>query len=578
MKVTGARLLVEALKKENVEVVFGYPGGYIIPAFDELYGEESIELILPRHEQGLIHAADGYARSTGRVGVCLVTSGPGATNTITGLATANFDSVPIVCFTGQVPLKLIGKSAFQEADVVELTKSVCKRNYIVNDRKDLGYIIKEAFYIASTGRPGPVVVDLSVDILKAMGDDYYPETTNVSGYCPLIKGDPRQIAMVAEKLSKASKPLLLAGGGLHVSNGCDIFREFAEKIGAPVVSSLLGKGTIPGDHPLYIGMVGMHGVYAANKAITDCDLLFTIGTRLNDRMTGNLDYFAPNAEIIHIDIDPTNIGKNVPVEISIVGDAKAILEQLLPLVRKVDIIHWIKEIKTWEKEHSLKVIPGKERLSPTEVIQCMNEQFPEAITTTDVGQHQMWTSQFYRIYKTRTFLSSGGLGTMGYGLPAAIGAQIGNREKRVLVISGDGGLQMNIQELAIAVQQELPLIIAVINNNFLGMVRQWQGLFHDRKYSGTCLKKTITCPKMCNTPSENCPSYTPDFVKLAEAYGAIGIRVSKQEEILPALKKAKASLKTPVLIDFLVEYEADVLPMVPSGSPLDKMLLTEEMK
>jgi acetolactate synthase I/II/III large subunit len=573
MEITGAKLFVEALKKENVEFIFGYPGGYVIPLFDELFNEPSIELILPRHEQGLVHAADGYARSTGKVGVCLVTSGPGVTNTITGLATANFDSVPLVCFTGQVPSHLIGNDAFQEADAVGLTLSVTKHNFIVNDRKDLGRIIKEAFFIAATGRPGVVLVDLPVDIIRALGDDVYPETVNIRGYNPYVQEHPNQIKKAADVLMNSKKPLFLVGGGLNISEASEVFKSLVEITNIPVVSTLQGIGAIPTKHPLYIGMLGMHGIYAANQAISECDLIFSIGCRFNDRITGNLSKFASNATIVHIDIDPAAISRDINVEITIVGDAKAVIEEILPLVSKTSNVLWNLKIDNWKMDQPLVVVPGNKRISPMEVIQSINKTFPEAIITTDVGQHQMWTAQFGFFNKPRTLLTSGGFGTMGYGLPAAIGAQIGNRDKVVINISGDGGIQMNIQELATAVQEELPIIIAVFNNNYLGMVRQWQGLFYNKRYSGTCLRRRISCPKECNGQLDTCPEYTPDFVKLAEAYGAIGIRAANKDEIIPALERAGNSKTVPVLIEFNIEHEFNVMPMVPAGCSLTEMLL-----
>ncbi len=576
MKINGARYLVEALKKENVDVIFAYPGSCVMPIFDALYTEPDIKLILPRHEQGLVHAADGYARSTGKVGVCIVTSGPGATNTITGLATANYDSVPLICITGQVSRNLIGNDAFQEVDTVGLTRSVAKHNYIVHDRKELGRIIKEAFVIATTGRPGPVVIDFPVDISREVGDDYYPESIQIRGYNPIIKGHQIQVKKAVKMLMKAKKPLFLIGGGVIISNASESFLELVNKTGVPVISTIMGKGAIPCTHPKYAGMVGMHGTYASNKAVMECDLLFSIGTRFNDRITGVVSRFAPNAEIVHIDIEPASISRNVNVDVPIVGDAKVVIDEIIPMVEKAHIAPWVQQIDAWKNEHTAKVVPGKVRLSPMEVLRNINDTFPEAIITTDVGQHQMWTAQFCKFLKPRTFLTSGGLGTMGYGFPAALGAQIGNRDKKVISISGDGSVQMNIQELATAVQQELPIIIAVFNNGYLGLVRQWQSLFYDKNYSGTCLRRTKSCPQECNTNGDHCPPYTPDFIKLAEAYGAIGIRVTKNEEILPALKKAGESEKVPVLIEFMIECEYNVMPMVPSGSALDEMILEVE--
>ncbi len=573
MKMLGAKLLIEALKKEKVDVLFGYPGGVVIPIFDELYSEKDIHFVLTRHEQAAVHAADGYARSTGKTGVCVVTSGPGATNTITGLATANFDSVPIVCFSGQVPTNMIGNDAFQEADTVGLSRSVTKHNYLVYDRKDLGRIIKEAFYVASTGRPGPVLVDLPKDILLTEAEDDYPETISIRGYNPISKGHTGQIKKAASELAKAKKPLFYIGGGIHISEASDVLIKLVEKTGVPVVTSLMGLGAVPNEHPLFIGMIGMHGTYAGNMAVQESDLLFAIGSRFDDRVTGDLSRFAPYAEIIHVDIDPAAIARNVPVKIPIVGDAKKVITELLPFVKKLDISPWVEKINKWDTENPLKVVKGNTRLSPIEVIKIANEVYPDAIVATDVGQHQMWTAQFFKFKRTRTFLTSGGLGTMGYGFPAAIGAQIANKNKKVLAFAGDGSIQMNIQELATAVIEGLPIIIIILNNEYLGMVRQWQELFFDKHYSGTCLRRHAVCPPECNTPGKDCPPYTPDFVKLAESYGAIGMRIEKKEDIKPALIKAGESKNTPVVMEFIVEQETNVMPIVPPGEAINNMLL-----
>lgn len=573
MKMLGAKLLIKALKKEKVDVLFGYPGGVVIPVFDELYSEKDIHVILTRHEQGAVHAADGYARSTGKPGVCIVTSGPGATNTITGLATANFDSVPIVCFSGQVPTSMIGNDAFQEADTVGLSRSVTKHNYLVTDRKDLARIIKEAFFVATTGRPGPVLVDLPKNVLVTEGDDDYPETINIRGYNPVSKGHSGQIKKAASELAKARKPLFYIGGGIHISGASDALVKLVDKTGIPVVTSLMGIGAVPNDHPLFVGMIGMHGTYAGNMAVQESDLLFGIGARFDDRVTGDLSKFAPNAEIIHIDIDPAAIARNVPVKIPIVGDAKEILNEMLPIAKKANIDGWVAKIKKMDQEHPLKIVTGDTRLSPIEVIRAANEIFPDAIVATDVGQHQMWTAQFFKFCKPRTLLTSGGLGTMGYGFPAAIGAQVANKDKKVIAIVGDGSFQMNIQELATAVIEGLPVVVIILNNEYLGMVRQWQELFFDKRYSSTCLRHHAKCPPGCNTPGKNCPPYTPDFIKLAEAYGATGIRIEKPEDIKPALKKAKESEDVPVILEFVVEQETNVMPIVPAGKAIDQMIL-----
>ncbi len=573
MKISGAELFTQALKREGVKHLFGFPGGVVIPIFDVLFSEPEIRVILTRHEQGAVHAADGYARSTGRTGVCLVTSGPGATNTITGLATANFDAVPIVCFTGQVARKMIGNDAFQEADIVGISRPVTKHNYLVTDRKDLAKIIKQAFTLASSGKPGPVLVDLPVDILKEEGDSHYPESVTIRGYNPVTKGHPGQIKKTAHALGQARKPLFYVGGGIHISGAADIFRKIVEKTRVPVVSSLMGIGAFPSDHPKNLGMLGMHGTYAANMAVTHTDLLFAIGTRFDDRVTGDLSKFAPEARIIHIDIDPAAIARNVPVEIPIVGDARIILEQLYTLLKSPSIEDWLKQIVKWKEEHPLTFSQDGKRLAPEAVIKTISDVFPDAIISTEVGQNQMWAALYYNFHKPRTLLTSGGLGTMGYGFPAAIGAQIGNPDRTVIDIAGDGSIQMNIQELATAALNELPVIVAILNNGYLGMVRQWQELFFNRRYSSTCLQRGVNCPPNCDQkPGQVCPPYTPDFVKLAEAYRAIGMRVTRMEDVRPALKEAGKSKTKPVLIDFIVEREANVFPMVPAGVAINKMM------
>ena len=574
MSITGAKLFIKALKEEKVDTLFGYPGGYVTDIFNELLEEPSIRLILPRHEQALVHEADGYARATGKVGVCLVTSGPGATNTITGLATANFDSVPLVCFTGQVPSQLIGNDAFQEADIVGITRSVTKHNYIVTKRSELGKTIKEAFHIASTGRPGVVLVDLPVDVIKALGEESYPKSVNIRGYKPSSKGHPGQIKRAAEALSKAKKPLFLAGGGVIISGASNEFTALVEKTKIPVVTTVLGIGSIPSGHSHYIGNLGMHGQYAANKAVGECDVLFSIGTRFSDRITGALGQFAKNAKIIHVDIDPAAISRNVTVDIPIVGDAKLIIEDLLECVKESDTERWLSKIKKWKEDVPLKKPEVKsDKLSPVEVIEAISKHLPDAVVTTDVGQHQMWTTQFASFRSPRSLITSGGLGTMGFGLPSAIGAAIGRPDKKVVSISGDGGIQMNIQELATAVQQELPILIAVLNNGYLGMVRQFQDLFYNKRYVGTCLGKRSTCPASCSEPGPQCPAYTPDFVKLAEAYGAAGYRVTSADEIGPVLEKAAKVKGRPALVEFIIDPECNVMPMVPSGRALTDMIL-----
>jgi acetolactate synthase I/II/III large subunit len=576
MKLSGAQLLVEALKAEKVEIVFGFPGGVVIPVFDALYGERGLRLVLVRHEQGAVHAADGYARSTGRVGVCLVTSGPGATNTVTGLATANFDSVPLVVITGQVSRNMIGNDAFQEADIVGISRSVTKHNYLVTDRKDLGRVLREAFYIARSGRPGPVLVDIPKDVLTEASTDPLPDSVSIRGYNPVYKGHPLQIKKAAQALARAKKPLFYVGGGLNISGAAEVFRRVVEKVNVPTISSLMGISVLPTDHPRYLGMLGMHGTFAANTAVQNCDLLFAIGTRFDDRATGDLGKFAPEATVVHVDIDPTSISRNVAVEIPIVGDARMVLEDLLPHLQPPAQEEWLRDTDEWKRSHPLVEIEGKDRLSPTVVIRAIAAAFPDAIVTTEVGQNQMWTALYYSFREPRSFLTSGGLGTMGYGFPAAIGAQLGNPGRRVIDIAGDGSIQMNIQELATAVTERLPVIVAILNNGYLGMVRQWQQLFYERRYSGVCLERTVDCPPDCAQPNAGCPPYVPDFVQLAHAYRAEGIRILQPSQIAAALDEAKRITDRPLFLDFQIEREANVWPIVPAGAGINEMMHAEE--
>lgn len=576
MKISGAEQLVKALRQEKVDILFGFPGGAVIPLFDALYAEPEIHVVLTRHEQGAVHAADGYARSTGKTGVCIATSGPGATNTITGLATANFDSVPLVCLTGQVHSSMIGNDAFQEADTVGLSRPVTKHNYLVTDRRDLSRIIKEAFTLASSGKPGPVLIDLPTDIFIEQEEYNYPDQVTIRGYNPVLKGHPGQIQKAAAALKKAKQPLFYIGGGINIAGASEIFRRIVEKTGVPSVTSLMGLGVLPRENKENLGMLGMHGTYVANMAVTNCDLLFAIGTRFDDRATGDLAKFAPRALIIHIDIDPAAIARNVPVEIPIVGDADNILKSLYPHLKAADIKNWHRQIEEWKIEHPLDSDREGKHLTPQGVIRAINQVFPEAIITTEVGQNQMWAALYYDFKHPRTLLTSGGLGTMGYGFPAAIGAQIGNRNKKVIDIAGDGSIQMNIQELATAVIEELPVIVAILNNSYLGMVRQWQELFCDGRYSSTCLGQSNDYPENYNEPGKDCPAYIPDFVKLAEAYNAIGLRVKNRSEVIPALEEAAKSTRKPVFIDFLIEKEANVWPMVPPGAGINEMIFSKE--
>ena len=569
-KISGNKLLVKALREEGVDTIFGYPGACTIDISDELYKQDYTKVILPRQEVALVHEADAYARSTGKVGVCLVTSGPGATNLVTGLATAYYDSVPLVCFTGQVARHLIGNDAFQEVDIVGITRSITKYGVTVRNREDLGRILKEAFYIARTGRPGPVLIDLPKDVMAELGSSDYPTDVNIRGYKPNTHVHIGQLKRAIKMLSKAERPLFLAGGGVNIAHANREFTELVNKTNVPVVTTVMGRGAIPTNHPLYVGNLGMHGAYACNMAVNECDLLFSIGTRFNDRITGKLHSFAPHAQIVHIDIDTAAISKNVQVDVPIVADAKEAITKMLEYVTECNTKKWLDEVGEWKMEHPL---PMKQKpiMTPQDVIETINRVFDEAIVVTDVGQHQMFTAQFIEITEKKKLLMSGGLGTMGYGLPGAIGAKIGNPDTPVISISGDGGMQMNIQELATAVLEELPIISCIFNNSNLGMVRQWQKLFYGKRYSMTCLRSGAACRGKCGEVP--CPEYTPDFIKLAESYGAKGIRVTKKEEIEPAFREAMKSKKTPVIIEFEIDPEDLVYPMIQPGGTLEDMIL-----
>jgi acetolactate synthase-1/2/3 large subunit len=576
MKMTGGRAVVEALHKEKVSILFGIPGGVVIPLFDEIYKDGKLKLVVTKHEQGAVHAADGYARTTGRAGVCVVTSGPGATNIVTGLATAYMDSVPIVALTGQVPTAMIGNDAFQEADTTGITRPVTKHNFIVKDPLELPMVLKKAFYIATTGRPGPVLVDLPKDIITAEIDFEYPEKVKIPGYNPTVKGNIRQIKRVMETIKQAKRPLIYAGGGVIASDASEELYAFVKKTGIPVTLTLMGLGAYPAREPEYLGMLGMHGTKTANYAVSRCDLLIAIGSRFDDRITGKLSMFAPMAKFIHIDIDPASISKNVIIDVPVVGDAQHILREMLKYGEKLDIKEWINEIDGWKAEHPLTYINNDDVLRPQFVVeQIYKVTEGKAIVTTEVGQNQMWTAQFYRFNNPRQLVTSGGLGTMGYGLPAAIGAQLAHPDATVFDIAGDGSIQMNIQEMATLSQHQLPINIAILNNGYLGMVRQWQEFFFGRRYAATCLKRDSRCPDNCDNPGKNCPPYVPDFVKLAEAYYAVGIRIEKKADVEGVLIEA-VKTKKPYLLDFVVNPEENVTPMVPAGAPLDKMISSKE--
>ena len=549
---TGAQILIECLKREGVEVIFGYPGGQVLPIFDQLY-DADVRFILTRHEQGAAHAVDGYARATGKTGVCIATSGPGATNLTTGIANAYMDSIPMVAITGQVKSFLIGNDAFQEADVTGITRPITKHNYLVKDVKDLARIIREAFHVASTGRPGPVLVDIPSDIQMQDTEFIWPEEVSMLGYKPTLFGHPGQIKKAAKLIAKAKRPIIYAGGGIITSGAHNEIKELAEKLQAPVTWTLMGIGGFPATHKLSLGMLGMHGTAYANHSIMESDLIIAVGARFDDRVTGRLDAFAPNAKVIHIDIDPASISKNVRVDVPIVGDAKNILGQLLEEVKgNPDISEWQKTVEDWKKKHPMRY-KDDGKIKPQYVIEQIDEATKgDAIITTEVGQNQMWAAQWYKYTKPRSFISSGGLGTMGFGFPAAIGAKVGCPDKTVIDIAGDGSIQMNIQELGTCVCNKINVKVAILNNGYLGMVRQWQELFYKKRYSQVCIT-------------------SPDFVKLAESYGAVGIKVTKKEEVRPAIEKALETENT-VFIDFHIEPEENVFPMVPAGEAINRII------
>jgi acetolactate synthase-1/2/3 large subunit len=566
MKKTGSEIIIESLKREGVKYIFGYPGGVVLNIFDQLYDEKDLNLILTRHEQGAVHAADGYARASGKPGVVLVTSGPGATNTVTGIATASMDSVPLVVMSGQVPTMLIGNDAFQEADIVGITRPCTKYNFLVKDINDLAATLKEAFHIATTGRPGPVLIDLPKDVTAGKAEFAWPKVS-IRSYKPTYEGNKFMIAKAAGMIAKATKPVIVAGGGVILSGAHKELTDLAKYTDIPVTTTLMGLGAFPGSHKLSLGMPGMHGTYYANKAIQESDLLIAVGMRFDDRVTGKTAAFAPHAKVIHVDIDPTSIRKNVRVDVPVVGDAKRILSTMFGIVKEGDKKQWapvrkkwLKQIDAWKKERPLAYPESDEVIKPQFVVEKIYELTKgDAIITTEVGQNQMWAAQFYKYDKPRTFLSSGGLGTMGYGFPAAIGAQFAHPDKLVIDVAGDGSIQMNIQELATAVINKLPVKVAILNNRYLGMVRQWQELFFSERYSHTNL------------------DVTPDFVMVAEAYGAVGLRATKPSEVEPVLKEA-FKIKKPVFMDFVVDWKEKVYPMVPAGAAIDQMLFDESLE
>ena len=562
MECTGAQILLESMKREGVDVLFGYPGGAVIDIYDELPRHPELRHVLVRHEQGAVHAADGYARASGKTGVCLVTSGPGATNTVTGIATAYSDSIPLVIFTGQVPTQLIGNDAFQEVDIVGITRPCTKHNFLVKDISKLALTIRQAFYLARSGRPGPVLVDLPKDVMQKRTEFVWPEDIYMRSYNPTYKPNLNQLRRSVEELAKAERPVILAGGGVIMSNAAEALTGLARKLSIPVTCTLMGLGGFPATDPLWLGMVGMHGTYAANLAINNCDVLMCVGARFDDRVTGRLAAFAPKARIVHIDIDPTSIRKNVEVQVPVVGDCRLALEGIgeicdAKLENKDwagEHASWLAAVAEWKSSKPL-CYQDNGNIKPQAVIEALYDiTGGDAIIATEVGQHQMWVAQFYSFTKPRTLLTSGGLGTMGYGFPASVGAQFAFPDKKVIAVAGDGSLQMNIQELATVVSNKLPIKVVILNNRYLGMVRQWQELFYNNNYSSTNMEAQ------------------PDFVKLAEAYGAEGYRIEKAEDMRAVLEKALAS-PNPAFIDVVVEREENVYPIVPAGAALDEMLL-----
>jgi acetolactate synthase-1/2/3 large subunit len=547
MKKNGAQILCESMIAEGVDVMFGFPGGALLPFYDVLPQYPRIRHVLVRHEQCAAHAADGYARATGKVGVCMATSGPGATNLVTGIANAYLDSVPIIALTGQVTRPFIGKDAFQEIDITGITQPITKHSYVAMDAGALADIVKEAFYLARTGRPGPVLIDLPKDVQADLADFIYPEKVSVPGYKVPTKGHPTQLKSAAELINRAHRPLIIAGRGVIISGASEELKKFAETAQIPVITTLLGLGCFPGNHVLNYGMAGMHGTGYANKALDNTDLLIAVGMRFDDRVTGKISAFAHHAKIIHVDLDPAEIGKNVRVDVPIVGDVKAVLQALHKTVENNRHLDWIKQLEEWRKQHPLLDIGDSAGLLPQCIIQQLYEATEgDAIVVTGVGQHQMWAAQHYSFHDPNSFITSGGLGTMGFGLPAAMGAKVGRPDKTVWLIDGDGSLQMTIQELATLVQDKIAVKMAIMNNGYLGMVRQWQELFYEKRYVAT----PLTCP---------------DFVKIAEAYCIPALRVTHREDVKGAIDQAMA-YDGPFLIDFMVEPEENVFPMVPPGA------------
>lgn len=560
---TGAQILVESLMKEGVDIIFGYPGGVLLGVYDTLFDSQEVKHILPRHEQGGIHAADGYARATGKVGVCFGTSGPGATNLVTGIANAQMDSIPLVVFTGQVATNLIGGDAFQEADIIGITRPIVKHSYMLTDVEDTARVIKEAFHIARTGRPGPVVIDLPKDVMSAKTKFEWPDKVNLPGYNPTVKGHLGQIKKMLRMLESAKKPLIYMGGGVVSSEANEELVKFSEITGVPVISSFLGLGGFPGTHENFVGWLGMHGNYASNMAMAEPDFILAIGTRFSDRSTGRISGFAPDAKIAHIDVDPASISKNVAIEVPIVGDCKAVLKQALGEIDKYNWDKmaqprkdWFAKIKAWDKEHPFDYDRKADVIKPQYVVESIYKVTKgDAIICTEVGQNQMWAGQFYKFKSPRQFISSGGLGTMGFGFPAAVGAKLGMPDKEVFDIAGDGSFMMNLQEICTAMQYNIAVKVAILNNKYLGMIRQWQNMFFNNRYSHCCL---------------DCQ---PDFVKLAESFGAVGMRIDKKADVENAIRESLKIKDRPVIMDFSVDRDENVFPMIPAGAAVNEMLL-----
>jgi len=572
LKKTGAQIIIDALIQEKVKVVFGYPGGVVIPIFDVLYDTKELEFILTRHEQAAAHAADGYSRATGEVGVCIATSGPGATNIVTGIATAFLDSIPMVAITGQVASPLLGTDAFQEADIVGISRPITKHNFLVKSIEELPTMLKQAFHIARTGRPGPVLIDVPKDVSMAVMENYsYPEEVAIRSYRPHLTGHMRQIKKAVAAIDNAERPVIYAGGGIIHSGAHRELLELAEKTNIPVTTTLMGLGGFPGTHPLFIGMPGMHGSKAANYSLQECDLIISVGARFDDRVTGHVDKFAPKASIIHLDIDPAAISKIIKVDIPVVGDAKNILTSLNKLVRKRKPDAWNDQVSEWKGEELFTFEDSDAEIKPQAVIKKIYEITKgEALIATEVGQHQMWAAQYYLFDGPRHFLTSGGLGTMGFGMPAAMGAAMTNPKKPVIDIAGDGSIQMNIQELATLSINRIPVKIVILNNEYLGMVRQWQDLFFNKRYSSTCLRGGSLC-KTCVGGDKCTKAYVPDFVALAGSYAIPGFRATSPDQVEQTLRNGLA-VDGPALMEFMVSPEENVFPMVPAGRPIDEIL------